>query len=95
MKGGTKVTPKFSNTGTPVWENDMVNGYRAMASLQNTAANTVIFGDWSSIIIGDWAGTEVLVDPYTLGSQGQVQIIIQQLTDIICRQPKSFAISSN
>lgn len=95
VKGGTKVTPKFTNTGFPVWDNDTVNGYRAVATLQNTATNTVIFGDWSSIVIGDWAGTEVLVDPYTLGAQGQVQIIIQQLTDIICRQPKSFALSSN
>jgi HK97 family phage major capsid protein/HK97 family phage prohead protease len=95
VKGGTKVTAKFTNTGFPVWENDMVNGYRAVATLQNTSAKTVIFGDFAQIIIGDWAGMEVLVDPYSRSDYGEIEIKIQHLTDVAIRQGKAFSLSSN
>jgi HK97 family phage major capsid protein len=96
VKGGTKVTAKFSSTGTPVWEGDSVDGYRALASNQLTGvAATVLFGTWADVIVADWAGNEVIVDPYSLSLTGFVRVVMQQLCDNAIRHPKSFAQSTN
>lgn len=97
VRGWLKGTPKFTNTGTPIWENDMVNGYPARATNQMPSAtvNTTIFGRWDDLIVADWDGLDVLVDPYSLGLNGQISVVIQTLTDLGIRHAKSFAISSN
>lgn len=103
IRGVAKGTAIFSNTGVPVWLNDQVNGYRAMATLQHTTdfagtaltAATVIFGNWADMVIGIWGGQEVIVDPYSLSLQGQVRVVMQQLIDVAIRHAKSFSLSSN
>jgi HK97 family phage major capsid protein/HK97 family phage prohead protease len=96
VKGGTKVTAKFSSTGVPVWEGDSVDGYKALASNQLTGvAATVLFGNWGDLIVADWSGNEVVVDPYSLSTSGQVRIVFHQLTDVAIRHPESFSQSTN
>jgi HK97 family phage major capsid protein len=73
-----------------------VNGYRALATNQlNTATNgdKVIYGNWEDVIIADWEGWEVLVDPYTLSRNGEIQVTIFNFTDIGIRHPGSFCYS--
>lgn len=97
VRGWLKGTPKFTSTGTPIWENDVVNGYTARATNQMPSAtvNTVIFGRWDDLIVADWDGLDVVVDPYSLSLNGQISVVIQTLTDLGIRHSKSFAISSN
>lgn len=108
-RGVLKQTPKLPGTGFPIfmWENPIdaskapegegsVNGYRALATNQlNTALNgdKVVYGNWEDVIIADWEGWEVLVDPYTLSKQGEVQVTIFNFTDIGIRHPGSFCFS--
>jgi HK97 family phage major capsid protein len=107
-RGVLKQTPKIGTT-FPIfmWENPVdaskaaegegtVNGYRALATNQlNTATNgdKVIYGNWEDVIIADWEGWEVLVDPYTLSKNGEVQVTIFNFTDIGIRHPGSFCYS--
>ncbi len=108
LRGGLKATAQFTNSITPVFQNNTINGYNALATLQHTtdfAGTTlttttvpplasVIFGNWADLIIGGWAGQEVVVDPYSLSMQGQVRIVVNELMDVALRHTKSFTISS-
>lgn len=90
-----KAAVKFSNTASPLWADDnTVNGYPAKVTNQ-ISTNKVVFGNWSDLIMASWAGTDVVVDPYTLAATGQIKIVVQQMADIGVRHPASFVISSD
>lgn len=58
---------KFSGTASPLWEGNpwdgSVYGFQGMASLQ-MAAGTMLFGDWSQVVIAEWGTLELEVNPY-------------------------------
>ena len=94
-KSIAKATVRDSGGGGFVWDNDMVNGYRAMSTNQlTTGAGAVIFGNWADLIVADWDGTDVVVDPYSLSLNGQISVVIQTLTDCGVRHPESFSINA-
>jgi HK97 family phage major capsid protein len=103
VKGGTKVTAMFSSTGFPVWGlDDTMNGYKARTSLQHTTTHggaaltpTTLFGNWADMILADWAGLMVTVDPYTRAAMGELRVVMQLMCDNGVRHGKSFAKSSN
>ncbi len=92
-KGNAKING--SGTGGMVWESDTVNGYPAKATNQVPTATSVIFGRWDDMLIADWDGFDVVVDPYSLVRDGQIQVVIQMLTDIGIRHSKSFTYATN
>jgi len=77
VSGGYVTTPsvaallmqrvKFTSTASPLWEGNVwdgsMSGFQAMTSLQMAAA-TMLFGDWSQVIIGEWGTLEIEVNPY-------------------------------
>lgn len=73
-----------------------VVGYRAVATNQVLATlgsgsdHGVIFGDWTSVMVGTWGALEIVVDPYALKKQGMVEVTSFQLADIALRHPQSF-----
>lgn len=96
VRANAKVIAEISAANSvPVWKNDQVNGFTAFASNQVPTATSVIFGNWDDLIIADWAGQQVIVDPYSLSLQGQVRIVMQQLCDNGLRHSKSFSVSTN
>jgi HK97 family phage major capsid protein len=90
IRGTARVTPKFANTGMPLWEGDMLANHKARATNQLTATPSVIFGNWSDLIIGDWVSPEIIVDPYSLSMANQIRVVVHQLTDVGIRHLKSF-----
>lgn len=58
---------RFSSTDTPLWQGNVldgtVSGFRAMSTNQITAAS-MIFGDFSQVIIGEWGQLELALNPY-------------------------------
>ena len=92
---------KFSTgTSDPIWENDKVGVFRALWTTQlltsaTPVANGVIFGDFSQCLFLEWAGRDVVVDPYSSATSGQVIVTIQRLMDHVVRRGKSFAVSSD
>lgn len=77
-----------------LWEGGTVNGYRAEVS-QQVPSNKVIFANWANLIMADWDGMDVVVDPYSLAGTGQVKITVQTLTDVAVRHPVSFCVSTD
>jgi len=56
-----------------------------------TALSAAIFGNWSDLLVGQWGGLDLTVDPYTLATNGQIRIIIQSFFDVLVQRPKAFA----
>jgi HK97 family phage major capsid protein len=95
VKGTWKTAVKVSGQAIFLWESgDMVNGYKGVTSKQ-VPSDKVIFGNWSDLIVADWDGVDVVVDPYSLAGTNQVQIIVTIMTDCAVRNPVSFTISSD
>jgi HK97 family phage major capsid protein len=55
----------------------------------------VFFGNWSDLLIGNWAGYEVIVDPYTLATTATLRVISLQFVDLAVRYPQAFAVSTD
>lgn len=103
IKGKSQQTPTFTNTGTPIWTGTVtdgqINGYRAMASNQLSKTLTSgtfsdchggIFGAWSELLVGEWGGMAITVDPYTLAGQDRVRIIAREFFDVGVRHGAAF-----
>jgi HK97 family phage major capsid protein len=51
----------------------------------------VIFGNWADMVVANWGGTDLIIDPYTAALTGQIRVIINSFWDVKLKQPKSFA----
>lgn len=91
VRSKTKAVARFSNTDTPVWSpTNEINGYPARATNQLPSTTPFIFGNWNDLVIADWDGVDIVVDPYSLVLVGQIQVVINILTDVAIRHAKSF-----
>lgn len=98
MRGLLKQKEKANDTAQFIWENSgeqgfgMLNGYRVGTSNQ-VPANSLLFGNFGDLIIGQWGVMDVLVDPYTLGTSGGIRIRVMQDVDLAVRHAESFAVA--
>jgi HK97 family phage major capsid protein len=60
-----------------------------------TYGGFVFFGNWSDLLIGQWDGTEVTVDPFTLMQNAQIRVAILEFADLNVRYPEAFAVSTD
>lgn len=67
-----------------------ITGYNCFRSTQ-LVANDFVFGDFRNILIGEWGGIELNVDPYTNSLKGKTRYIIFKTCDIAIRHPSSFS----
>jgi HK97 family phage major capsid protein len=85
--------------------NDMINGYKVYMSShlnQNTTKGSVtdgtsqlMFGNFKNLMVCNWSGADLLIDPYTLGGSSEVKVIANKWMDLGARQPKAFATISD
>lgn len=98
-------TEKASSTGQFVWSTNnaagQVNGYRAASSTlvpsgltkgTSTDCHAILFGDFSSLIIANWAGVDITVDPYTRAKEATLVLTVNSWWDVGVRHPESFAV---
>jgi HK97 family phage major capsid protein len=101
MAGKMRQTLESSVAGARwVWDGSVLDGnmigYRAISSNQVSAAlgagseHGIILGNWADLLIGMWAGMEIVVDPYTLADQGLIKITSFQMVDVAPRRGQSF-----
>ena len=106
IRGKLKTTLKNTVNGASyLWsDNNTVAGYAAEVSKQmpsnytagtsTTICHGMALGYWPELLIGEFAGAvDILVDPYTVASQGMIQLHAFMMTDIAVRHGASFAIS--
>lgn len=75
-------------------ESERIKSYPYTMSNQITAQD-YIFGDFSQMLIGEWGGLELNVDPYTHSLKGKVRYVVFKSTDIAIRHPESFCIGND
>lgn len=94
VRGKWKTAVKVTNQAVFLWEGNTVNGYRAEVTNQ-VPSDKVIFGNWADLIMADWAGIDVVVDPYSLKKSGQIEITITLWSDCGVRHAVSFCASTD
>ncbi|KJV81253.1 phage major capsid protein, HK97 family [Rickettsia hoogstraalii str. RCCE3] len=99
LRGHLKQTEKADGTAQFIWESyskesgfGYLNGYKVDTTNQ-MPADTLLFGNFADLIIGQWGVLDVLVDPYALGTSGGIRIRLMQDIDIAIRHPESFAVA--
>jgi len=78
-----------------------MNGYSAFATNQvksnlskgasNAILSAIFFGNWADLVDCFWAGLDLIIDPYTNSTSGDVLITALQDVDTVCRRPVSFS----
>ena len=79
MDGGTMVGRRVETTN----QLGLLNGDR------------MVYGNWNDLVLLDWAGIDVVVNPYTNDAQGVVTITVTLWTDSGLRHEVSFAVSTD
>lgn len=85
---------RFASTDTPLWTGNVLDGnvmgYRATTSTQVTAAS-MIFGDFSNVVIGEWGFLEIALNPYASFAAAITGIRAIQTVDVAIRQAAAFS----
>jgi hypothetical protein len=84
----------WENTADPGDPFGRVNGRRAISSTQ-IPGSKVIFGKWSEMLICTWLGLDVMVDPFSLATTGEIRVQVSLLADIQFRYPLAFCASTD
>jgi len=107
-RGGYATTPgvaallmqrvKFSSTASPLWEGNMwdgqMAGFAAMSSNQ-MAASSMLFGDWSSVVVAEWGVLEVSVNPFANFQAGIIGVRAMVSMDCGLRYPAAFSLATS
>lgn len=110
-RGGSMETyaPAAANTGATAFGRPgdfSINGYACAVTNQlpsdgtkgtGTNLSSLVFGNWSDLLIGEWGVLEILPNPYdsTAYKQGAILLRAMQSVDIGVRHPQSFAVMSD
>ena len=74
-------------------ESGMMAGYRVYESNQ-IGASTLLFGDFSKVLVGQFGGVEMVIDEYTQARSGLVVLTTQVLMDVATLDTNAFAKST-
>ena len=84
----------FSSTASPLWEGGILDGnlqgFRAVATNSVTAAS-MVFGDFSQVVIGEWGMLELALNPYANFAAAISGIRAIQTVDIGIRLAGAFS----
>lgn len=100
VMGQLKIIERAANTARFLYENGEANGYK-VAVTNNVPSNltkgngadlsAMIFGNFKDLLIGQWGGLDIVVDPYTLKKKGEIETTINAFHDVYVRRTESFA----
>jgi hypothetical protein len=79
--------PLDAGSGLFVYNNGEISGYKALST--NGAYGGYV-GDWNDYIVAQWGGIDLIVDQYTLASQGQIRLVVNTYFDGKPRRATSF-----
>lgn len=94
MRGSLKTKEKASNQAVYVLQDGQVNGYGFEVSNQLTAGD-VWLGVWNQLLIGEWSGIDIMVDPFTGSKEGFTRVTAFQDIDYGVRHPEAFCKGAN
>jgi HK97 family phage major capsid protein/HK97 family phage prohead protease len=89
---------KYASTASPIWEGNVwdgtMQGFPAMATNQMTAAS-MIYGDWSQLVVAEWGVLQVEVNPYANFQAGIVGVRALVSVDVALRYAGAFSLATS
>lgn len=89
---------KFSSTASPMWEGNLwdgsMAGFQAMSTNQMSAA-TMLFGDWSQLVVAEWGVLQIEVNPYANFQAGIIGVRALVSIDVGLRYAAAFSLASS
>jgi HK97 family phage major capsid protein len=93
--GVAKTTAKAANNAIFIAEGNSINGYPFYTSTNMptvlSTQKAALFGCFNDLVIGQWGGLDLTIDPYSRSLYSQVRIVINFYVDCISRRDASFA----
>lgn len=91
--------PELPSTGTTrMWKGNMLEGsifdLPAMSSAQMASA-TMLFGDWSKVVVGEWGALEIETNPYANFQAGIIGVRALITIDVGVRYAGAFSLASS
>lgn len=73
-----------------IMEDNEINGYPVLCSSAVTDKG-IVMGNFSDLVIGQWGGIDLTVDPYTQAANNKVRLVINAYFDAKVRRADAFA----
>lgn len=90
--GALKSTPIEKGSAEMICQNGMVNGYPVLVT-NYMDADTIGFGVFSYVGIGQFGEMDLIIDPYTAAKKNIVNFILNTDYDIVVARPEAFSIA--
>lgn len=88
---------RFTNSDTPIWQGNILDGQvvgaPAMTSLQ-VGSGSMLAGDFSNVVIGEWGVLEVEANPYAQFQAGIIGVRALYTVDVGVRYGAAFALGT-
>ncbi|MBA7523487.1 hypothetical protein ES705_15614 [subsurface metagenome] len=101
LAGLLKETEKVATTGEMIIKDNMLNGYKIWetGNMSKTLHTTnleygLAFANFSHIIITQWGGIDLVVDPFTSSKEGKVRVIVNAYFDAKLRSDAAMSFGS-
>lgn len=101
IRGQLQKTKTDSGSGLFVWnQKESLLDYRALVSTQvpsdltkgtSNNCHSIIYGNWEELILAQWGGLDLVIDPYSKAKSGEVTIVANSFWDIAVKNMESFA----
>jgi HK97 family phage major capsid protein len=96
--GQALATPKFPNTGFPIVDaGNLVIGYPYLRTniipSSGALGYRVVFGDFAQMLLGNWIGFELVIDPYSRAERAQIRVVANIFSDLNLRYRRAFVLS--
>ena len=72
-----------------VYEGNELDGTKVY-NTSNVDGTKAIYGDFNNLVIGQWGGIDLTVDPYTKAASGQVRLVVNAFFDAKVVRPEAF-----
>ena len=79
-KATLRNMPKSTKSTELVMQNGTVDGTKVF-NTSNVEGTNVAYGDFSQLAIGQWGACDIVVDPYTVATEGKVRIVVNAYFD--------------
>lgn len=76
--------------GTPVYSSTNV-GKGVGSGTPFVQSGNLIYGDFTNLIIGQWGGLDLVIDPYTQARDNKIRVVVNALFGVGVLRPQAFA----
>ena len=100
VSGHMKSTPQVSGYPRYLMENGRTNGFAVevtnaipsdLTKGTGTALSAMIFGNFEEVLVPQWGGLDMIVDPFSSKAKGVVEVTAIAYHDVCVRRPACFA----